>query len=414
VTGPERPSGEARAREFVLKLGQGLHAYGYPAHRLEEALVQVCGRLGLDGQFFSLPTALFAAFGQGEAHRTFQIRVEPGGVDLGKLARLDELRAQVAQGRLSPEEGARRVGEVLGAPDAYGPALTTAAFALASSTACRFFGGGLREIAAAGVIGFVIGLLAVLLARRPATARLFEALAAAVAGFLAVGAEILVPPLAPSVATLAGLIVLVPGYGLTVAFAEIATRHLVSGTARLAGAGLSFLVIAFGVALGTRAAGRLFGATGPAAVVPLPEWTLLAALLIAPWAFAVLFRVEGRDVPWVVAATLVAFAGGRAGVALLGPELGAFLGATAVSAFGNAYNRAVHRPAPIPIVPGLLLLVPGSLGFQSLAALMGHDTLAGIEAGFRMALVAVSLATGLLVANVLLPPVPLEPAPPRG
>jgi uncharacterized membrane protein YjjB (DUF3815 family) len=60
------------------------------------------------------------------------------------------------------------------------------------------------------------------------------------------------------------------------------------------------------------------------------------------------------------------------------------------------------------------LLVPGSLGFQSLASLMGHDTLRGIEAAFRMSLVAAALATGLLFANVLLPPAALAPARDRG
>jgi uncharacterized membrane protein YjjP (DUF1212 family) len=376
---------------------------------LEEALGQVCHRLGLEGQFFSMPTALFAAFGQGEEHRTFQIRVEPGGVDLGKLVELDHTRALVAGGRLDPEAGSRRVEAILEAPPAYGPWLTTIAFTLASATASRFFGGGLREIAAAGVIGLVIGLLALVLAERPATARVFEALAAAVAGFLAVGAAVLAPPLVASLATLGGLIILVPGYGLTVAFTEIATRNLVSGTARLAGVSLTFLVIAFGVALGTRVGGRLFGAATAVKPDPLPEWTLLVALIVVPCAFAVLFRADRRDVPWVLTATAVAFLGARAGVVLLGPELGAFLGATSVSAFGNAYNRLTRRPAAIPIVPGLLLLVPGSIGFQSLASLMGHDTLRGLEAAFRMILVAVSLATGLLFANVLLPPAPLGP-----
>jgi uncharacterized membrane protein YjjP (DUF1212 family) len=403
-----------RGQDFVLKLGRGLHMYGYPAHRLEEALGQVCHRLGLEGQFFSMPTALFASFGQGEEHRTFQIRVDPGGVDLGKLVRLDETRALVAGGRLDPEEGSRLVEDILGSPPAYGPWLTTLAFTLASATACRFFGGGLREIAAAGVIGLVIGLLALVLAERPATARVFEALAAAVAGFLAVGAAALAPPLVASLATLGGLIILVPGYGLTVAFTEIATRNLVSGTARLAGVGLTFLVIAFGVALGTRIGGRLFGAAAAVKPESLPDWTLLVALLVVPCAFAVLFRADTRDAPWVIAATAVAFLGARAGAVLLGPELGAFLGATGVSAFGNAYNRMVHRPAAIPIVPGLLLLVPGSIGFQSLASLMGHDTLRGLEAAFRMILVAVSLATGLLFANVILPAAPLEPVPDRG
>ena len=41
------------AREFVLKLGRGLHAYGYPAHRLEDALTSVAQRLGIQGHFFS-------------------------------------------------------------------------------------------------------------------------------------------------------------------------------------------------------------------------------------------------------------------------------------------------------------------------------------------------------------------------
>ncbi len=276
----------------MLKLGRGLHIYGYPAHRLEEALGQVCHRLGLEGQFFSMPTALFAAFGQGEEHRTYQIRVEPGGVDLGKLVRLDETRALVAGGRLDPEEGSRLVEAILASPPAYGPSLTTIAFTLASATACRFFGGGLREMAAAGVIGLVIGLLALVLAERPATARVFEALAAAVAGFLAVGAAVLAPPLVASLATLGGLIILVPGYGLTVAFTEIATRNLVSGTARLAGVGLTFLVIAFGVALGTRIGGRLFGAVATGKPESLPDWTLLVALLVVPCAFAVLFRAD--------------------------------------------------------------------------------------------------------------------------
>ncbi|HEY5906922.1 MAG TPA: threonine/serine exporter family protein, partial [Vicinamibacteria bacterium] len=53
------------ARAFVLALGQALHAHGYAAHRLEESLFQVSRRLGLEGQFFSTPTAIFVSFGAG-------------------------------------------------------------------------------------------------------------------------------------------------------------------------------------------------------------------------------------------------------------------------------------------------------------------------------------------------------------
>jgi uncharacterized membrane protein YjjB (DUF3815 family) len=51
----------------------------------------------------------------------------------------------------------------------------------------------------------------------------------------------------------------------------------------------------------------------------------------------------------------------------------------------------------------MLLLVPGSVGFRSLHALLQHDVLSGIETGFAMALVAVSLVTGLFLANLVFP-----------
>jgi uncharacterized membrane protein YjjP (DUF1212 family) len=392
------------ARAFLLKLARALHTYGYPAHRLEEALARVAGRLGLRAQFFSMPTALFASFGSEDDQRTFQIRVDPGEVNLGKLARLHEVTSQVASGVLPPETGALRVGEIVEAPPPYSPLVSTLAFALASSGASRFFGGGLREVVAASGIGLAIGLLALFAGRR--VGAVFEPLAAAVAAFLAAGTASLAGPVSAYVATLGGLIILVPGLALTTGMAELGTRNLMSGTARLAGAIGTFLSIGFGVALGSALGERLFGVSPAVLPVLLPAWTEWLALLVAPAAFVVLLKAEPKDAPYIVVGGIVAFLGARAGARFLGPELGAFVGALAVGTFGNAYNRLTDRPSPVPIVPGILLLVPGSLGFRSLSSLLGRDTLLGVETAFQMTLVAVSLATGLLFANVVLPPRP--------
>lgn len=401
------PGAREAAHTFVLELGRGLHRYGYPAHRLEEALGAVSRRLGLVGQFFSTPTALFASFGLHEQHRTYQVRLEPGVVDLAKLARLDHVTKQVARGELRPAEGSERIDAIVAAAAPYGPVLTTLCYALASGTASRFLGGGAREAAAAALIGLAIGLLALATRRWNGLGRVFEPVAATLAAFLAAWAQRQAGPLSAYVATLAGLIILVPGFSLTVAMTELATRHLVSGTARLMGAAGTFLAIGFGVALGSRLGTLLPGAVLIGAVRPLPEWTLYAALVVAPLSFAVLLRADPRDAGAVVAAGITAFAGARAGALWLGPELGPFVGALAVGLCGNTYARAFDRPSSVLIVPGLLLLVPGSLGFQSLSSLLERETLPGVESAFRMTLGAVSLVTGLLFANVLLPPRPL-------
>jgi uncharacterized membrane protein YjjP (DUF1212 family) len=401
-------AGRGAAQDFVLELGRGLHRYGYPSHRLEQALEAASHRLGLQGQFFSTPTALFASFGGHSDQRTFQLRMDPGMVDLAKLAALDAITRDVALGRLAPAGGSEAIRAVVAAPPAYGPALTTVCFALASGTAARFLGGGPREAVAATVIGLGLGLLALLAGRLPGLARVFEPVAALLAAFLAAAMQRQAGPLSAYVVTLAGLIILVPGFSLTVAMTELATRHLVSGTARLMGAAGTFLAIGFGVALGTRLGAYLPG-TPEAAPAPAawPEWTLPAALVIAPLSFAVLLRAAPRDVGAVVLAGVLAFSGARAGAGWLGPELGPFLGALAVGLWGNAYARLRERPSAVAVVPGLLLLVPGSLGFHSFSSLLGRDTLPGVESAFRMALGAVSLVTGLLFANVLLPPPPL-------
>lgn len=391
------------AREFVLKLGRALHRHGHPAHRLEEVLVTVCRHLGLEGQFFSMPTALFASFGPEGEQRTFQLRIDPGAVELGRLARLHAIADDVTGGLATPAEGSARIDAVIDGPPLYGPVLSTLAFAVTSAAAARFFGGGAREIAVATVIGLCIGFINLATGRVHTVARVFEPLAAAVAALLAVLAAKVAGPVSVYTATVAGLIVLIPGFSLTVAMIELATRNLVSGTARLAGAAATFVSIGLGVALGTRLAAALVGMPTAVTPRPLPVWTEWVALAVAPVGFTILLRARPADVGWIAAASALAFGGTRLGAIVLGPELGAFVGALTLGVASNAYGRALGRPEIVPLVPGMLLLVPGSLGFRSLASLVEGQTIPGVEAAFRMTLVAVSLATGLLFSNVLLP-----------
>src|SRR5258707_1254161 len=137
---PDIPVGDHDAIAFAIKLGSALHRYGTPAHRLEEAMGMVLGKLGLEGQFFATPTGIFASFGGPEAMRTSLIRVEPGSVNLGKLSLLDELSSKVILGELAPVEGSTQVDEIVAAPSAYGSTLTALCFGLASGAAARFIG----------------------------------------------------------------------------------------------------------------------------------------------------------------------------------------------------------------------------------------------------------------------------------
>jgi uncharacterized membrane protein YjjP (DUF1212 family) len=385
---------------LVLRLGQALHTHGYPAPLLEEALVRVASRLGLEAQFFSTPTSLFCSFGALAAQRTYLLRVEPGEVDLGKLADLDGVLEGVANGELGAAEALDRLQAIGAAPAPYGRLLRTLSFGLASGGAALFLGGGLRELWIGSGIGLLTGLLALAASRFRRLGRLFEPLAAAQAAFLATLAAQLWPA-SIYTSTLAGIIVLLPGFTLTVALTELATRHLASGTARLAGAGAVFLTIGFGVAAGSRLAEAIVGASRAAPPVSAAAWAEGLALVLTPLAFTVLLRAAPRDAPWIAASGVLAVEGGKLGSSLLGAELGMFVGAMIVGIASGLYHRLTRRPGAVVLVPGILLLVPGSIGFRSLASLLDRDVVLGVETAFRMVFVAVSLVAGLLVAQAL-------------
>lgn len=401
--GATNPSSAATTR-LLVTLSKALHRFGTPAHRLEAAMTAVSRRLNLEVHFFSTPTAIFIAHGPADQQRTFLVRVEPGEVHLEKLSEIDEILHQVVAGELEAGSAAELVEAVLEAPSRYGPVITTLAFTVASGAAARFFGGGLLEIAAACGVGLITGVLALIMGKHDSAQRLFDTVAAVTAATIATTLGASLGTTSAFIVTLAGLIALLPGLTLTVAMTELATRNLVSGSARLAGAGIVFLTLGFGAALGSHL-GALFGGQASSRVPQgLAPWTEILALVIAAGAFVVLFKARSRDFGWVLAAGALAFYAGQGGTHLLGPELGASGGALVLGLGSNFIARVRQRPSAITQVPGLMLLVPGSLGFQGVSSLAAHDTLTGIEAAFSMILVAVGLVTGLLMANLLLPP----------
>jgi uncharacterized membrane protein YjjP (DUF1212 family) len=399
-----RPADGGEARELVFGLARGLHTCGVPAPQLEETAERVARARGVEAQILSNPTTLFATFGPGGAGETRIARVRPGEFNLQRLSELGELIDALESGHEGASDPLERLEEILTAPPPYGAAVTALGFGVASATAAVLFGGSGADLLASLALGVATGLLAIRVSARGTFSPVFELLAALLVALLAAVGARLGLPLDERIVTLAGLIVLVPGYTLTVAMTEITTRHLTSGTTRLTGAVGTLLAIGLGVGIASRLAElvgdrRLVEAAG----APSPGM-LVAALLLLPLAFLVLFQARRRDAGWITAAGILAFLGARVGATALGPELGAGLGALLLGIAGNLVARLTGRPASVLLVPGIMLLVPGSIGFESVASFLEHDALSGIEAAFRMALVATGLAGGLLLANVLVEP----------
>ena len=390
---------------FILELAKLLHAHGYPAHRLEAVLAGAARRLGVEAQFFSTPTSLFIAFGPQDDQRTHLIRVSPGATNLGMISGLDAVARAVARGTLDARDGLARMEALVVQPSHASARLRTAAFVAVAVGLAALLDGGAVDLVVAGLCGLVTGLLALASERFAPLGPVLEPMAAFCVSTVSLSAAVMTGSSHEYITTLTGLVVLLPGLMLTLGLTEMSSGHLQSGTSRLAGALVVFFGMAFGIALGYKVASWV---AVPGLLLihnpPLPDWIQWIAPVVAPACFVILLRATRRDAWSVIIAGVGAWFAARAGGVLLGTELGGFLGALAVSAGSNWYARRAGRSSLVTTIPGLLMLVPGSVGFQSITSLLGQDAVAGVETAFRVALVGISLAAGLLLGNAIVPP----------
>jgi uncharacterized membrane protein YjjP (DUF1212 family) len=400
----EELSGRHPAVDFLLKLGMELHACGVSTFRLESMMTLVAQKLGLPLQIFSMPTGLFVAFGTQERQVTFLLRVEPGNVNLERLALLYQVAEAIIAGELSPENGAGLVAAIRASPPRFGTWPTTCCFCLFSPAVATLFHGGWKELLVSAVIGLSTGLIALAAGRWAAVGRLFEFLAATAAPVVAALASTLLGPFSGYLVIAAGLIVLMPGLSLTTAMNELANRHLAAGTARLAAVSIVFMALAFGTALGKSLASLIPGVEFADRPEALPEWMQIPGVLMSAVCLAVLFQARPRDFGWILVAAVTAMAGTLIGNQLLDAQLGGFVAALIVGIAGNSYGRYCRQSSLIFLIPGITLLVPGTVGYRSLSALLEKDVVSGVNTAFSMSLIAISLVAGLLFANVLVPP----------
>ena len=411
ATGASSDSEDARALEqttpFLARTAELLHRYGTPSYRLERVMQKVAENIGVTATVLYTPTALVMSIRRGRCERTLLRRVTSGDVDVSKLLAFDQVLDQLASGQLAPDAALQQLEAAAEARPAFSAAVTTIAAGVACGSVAVIFGGGLYEIVTATLLGLVIAGLSMLSGPLSGESGLLEPVAGFSVAVLALLTAQYIVPLDDRLVTLAALILPVPGLTLTVALTELTLGHLSSGSARLAGAGVRLITLVMGVALAWNIMPDGMHPPGWAPYVvgrPIAEWSLWIALALAPAAFGVLFRVPASQWPYVFLVSIGGFLTNQTLDASLAPAVGSFCGALVVGCGSNLYARWKNRPAMTLQTPGLLILVPGSLGYRSLTALLESETIRGIELAFAMVLAAGSLVGGLLVANLCLPP----------
>ncbi|MBI2826742.1 MAG: threonine/serine exporter family protein [Planctomycetia bacterium] len=388
--------------QLLVALGRGLHEVGAPAHKVEQMLIQIAERFKVPLQVLALPTGQLLSFHRDEGPMTFVLRMQPGAVNLDRLARFTVIAERLSRGSMTPLAAKARIDKIMSEPARWGAVATVLAYLTSGAAFSVFFGGGWTELAVASCVGLAVGAIAVGMRRVRHPARLFELTAAAAAAFIAGTADWLLGAYGGWIPLASGLIILLPGIALVDSLEELANGHLVAGGARLAGVAVAFMALTFGVVLGYWTA-DLFQFERDIQPVRLAVWAMIPALLVVAVGSTIRFKASATDWWLILAASAIALVGSRVGTAMIGPESGPFLAALALGVVANLYARWSHRAAELMVVPGLALLVPGSVGYRSLEALLAQKETLGVATAFEMFEIAMAIVAGLLVSDWLVP-----------
>lgn len=407
------PTPNASERRFALAFARALRRYGSPAHEVEDGFDAFARRIGETVRVHVLPTSLIATDTAQEPPVAWFYPDSGGPMVLERLEAAHEVAEAFVARTIDAEEALRRLDRVESAPPRWTAVAAIVASAATSAATAAFLGGGVREAGVASAIGGGTAALSAGLSRFPKATPLIAAAAAFTGGFAlqAVGV-----PVAPEIALLAGLVTFLPGFTLTTALSEIATGHRMTGTGGLVTAATTLLHLGFGVALGTRIGALVFGAAPVAAATPFPAWHLPISTIVFAGTLLVALQIRARWLPAVIAGCTAAVVGEQVGGAWLGPDLGGAFGALCVALVAGLFARLSGRHAATVQVPGLLVLVPGTIGFRAVQALVGQDVQGGVESAFAMVLAATGLAGGTLLGAALVgrsTPV-ARPLPPKG
>jgi uncharacterized membrane protein YjjP (DUF1212 family) len=388
---------------FLGTMARELHQAGIATDTLEETLGDIASAIGLTTQIFALPTQITLAIGPNWNQKLVLMRLAPGRVNLRKLSLLNTIYDDLRAGKLDYREASVLVSSIDRRWPGRSVAWEVPALALLAIGVAILLGAGPREIIVAACIGLFTGLVSAVAERVPIVARLFEVIAAFAGTLIVAAFSKFFGPTNIYISIVAGVVVLLPGYSLTLALHELANGDLVAGVARLGRVLSVLLALGCGALLGFAVIGPALLRTGDVTPHPVPSHLWIIASILMAVGISIDLDSRPRDFAWVFAAGFVALLTAH----LIGGTpvhtISAFVSAFICGIVANLGARILRLPQAIMLVPAVLVLVPGSLSYESVLFAFQHNISSALTFATNAAFAAVQLVAGLLLSQLVFP-----------
>jgi uncharacterized membrane protein YjjP (DUF1212 family) len=385
-----------RVRESIERIG---HALG---------LHQVTLHLAFDSITLTASNDLAKGTRTGETVTSLR-RVSGYGINAYRLGALERLGLEAKPG-LTPSEVLARLAEIDRTPPLRGNITVILAVALACGAFAYLNQGNPSAMFAAAVGGGIGQGLRMKLLRQSLNQFVVTALCAILASttycLVALAlARLGLGSLRHASGFVSSVLFLVPGFPLVAAVVDLVQNDLSVGVTRLAYGMMLVFAGGFGICM-------VAGGVGLSADAPQP-WVISGAMATLLWETATFGGACGFSIlynstwPTVVLVGLLALVGNnlRFGLHHWGMSLApaTFLGAFTVGLLATTVRQVVHEPRIAITVPGIIIMVPGTLAYEAIIHFEKGDVAGAmanaLPAGFILGAMAIGLAAARLVSD---------------
>eukprot|EP01007_Sphenomonas_quadrangularis_P003189 NODE_588_length_1329_cov_195.219531_g461_i0.p1 GENE.NODE_588_length_1329_cov_195.219531_g461_i0~~NODE_588_length_1329_cov_195.219531_g461_i0.p1 ORF type:complete len:365 (-),score=29.85 NODE_588_length_1329_cov_195.219531_g461_i0:122-1216(-) len=340
--------------------------------------------------------------------------VDPG-MDASRLDKCSQVAIQVANKDITVTEAVPLLQRVLTETSPYPPwAILLVHMIVAATSSLLWFDATWLEGFLAAIGGLIVGVDCTYISGLGDFGRVESFLGSSMVSLYVHLLDLLLPSARICYAPIAlgSITWLLPGLSLTTATSELAARATVPGSARMVNALMCALQLAFGLSFSYQL--THFGSTDTCIAHPLPEtlplifhkpplWLCEAFLWIGPaTGFAILSGSNLHQLVPTVAVAAIGFWAGEISTLVLDldPDAVNFTAAAALGAACCVYTIMGHHPMVLAL-PGVCMLVPGTLGVRAVAALTGPGgVLSGTAFLVQTFESCICLAAGLFMAKV--------------
>lgn len=389
----------------LQRIGKGLIASGTSVGVVENTLMEIAHRYGKNCEIMAFPNLIMIELDQeNRGHVEFTVQ-QLTTVQLDVVSELTELIDQVKKKKITLLNAIAEIDRIFAKKPRFRSLVVILGYTLSCVGLTLLYRVDTRAMLVTGAAGLLVGIIVMVFRWQPRFDLLLPVFSSIVVsvfifalterGLIFGPANLLITP----------LIIFLPGSLLTTGVIELASKHIISGSARLIYGVTVILLLFVGIAIGMNLTAIPDALMYSYEATVFPWWAPFVGTML--FGIGTFIRLSGanRDLFWMLLVLYIAMVGQSFGELYFNSYIGAFLGALLMTLSSELIARSPRRtPALVSQMLAFWFLVPGARGLLSVTNILTNNVQSAAIGLGQVVILIVSISLAVLLGTLLISP----------